>query len=128
MFQKAGPYHFNDPDHLLIGRGILSQEEEQTQFALWAISKAPLIITANLTTLPYDSQAILSNQWLINVNQDKLGQQANCTYNCQYNTAPTDTIQTFQAQIEETATGGAYIVVVAVNWDDEQPAALAYDL
>ena len=128
MFEKAGPYHFNDPDHLLVGRGILSQEEEQTQFALWAISKAPLIITANLTTLSFDSQAILSNEWLISVNQDKLGQQANCTYNCQYNTAPTDTIQTFQAQIEETETGGAYIVVVAVNWDDEQPANIAYDL
>lgn len=95
MSTKSGPYHFNDPDHLLVGRGILSQVEEQTQFALWSISKAPLIITANLTTLSFDSQAILSNQWLINVNQDKLAQQANCTYNCQYNTAPTDTIQTF---------------------------------
>jgi len=30
-------------------------------------------------------------------------------------------MQAFQAQIEETDTGGAYIVVVAVNWDDETP-------
>lgn len=128
MNTNSGPYHFNDPDHLLVGRNILTQEEEQTQFALWAISKAPLMITANLTTLSFAAQTILSNEMLINVNQDKLGQQANCTYNCDYNTASTDTIQSFQAQIEEDDTSGAYVVVVAVNWDDEQPASLAYDL
>ena len=79
MSTNSGPYHFNDPDHLLIGRGILSLEEEKTQFALWAISKAPLMITANLTTLPFDSQQVLSNEMLIAVNQDRLGQQANCS-------------------------------------------------
>jgi len=128
MSTNSGPYHFNDPDHLLIGRGVLSQQEEATQFALWAISKAPLMITANLTTLSFASQTILSNEMLIAVNQDRLGQQANCTYNCDYNTASTDTIQSFQAQIEEADTGGAYVVVVAVNWDDELPHDLSYDL
>lgn len=92
----AGPFHFNDPDHLLVGRGLLNDDEEKTHFALWAVAKAPLIISANITTLPFTSEAILKNEWLIAVNQDKLGQQAKCTYNCVYNaSAIADPIQAY---------------------------------
>ena len=87
------------------------------------------MITANLTTLSFASQTVLSNEMLIAVNQDKLGQQANCSQNCEYNTVPENTYQSFQAQVEDAGTTGeAYIVVVAVNWDDEQPANIAYNL
>lgn len=44
----AGPGHWNDPDMLEIGLGHLNDLEERTHMALWAFSKAPLIIGADL--------------------------------------------------------------------------------
>ena len=46
---RSGPGGWNDPDMLEVGNGGLSLEEEKTHFALWAISKAPLIIGCDLT-------------------------------------------------------------------------------
>jgi hypothetical protein len=51
----------------------LTPDEEKTQFALWAISKAPLIFTANMTSMSFASEAILKNQMLIDVNQNQVG-------------------------------------------------------
>lgn len=67
----AGPGGWNDPDMLEIGVGGLTLEEEKTHFALWAVSKAPLIIGADLVTISDDSLAILKNKELIAINQDK---------------------------------------------------------
>lgn len=68
-----GGTHFNSPGELLVGRGLLTPEEEKTQFALWAISKSPLIFTANMTQMSFASEAILKNQMLIEVNQNPVG-------------------------------------------------------
>lgn len=68
-----GPGHYNSPGELLLGRGLLTIEEEKTQFALWAVSKAPLIFTQNMTGMPPASEAILRNQGLIDVNQNTEG-------------------------------------------------------
>jgi alpha-galactosidase len=73
---SAGKGHWNDPDMLQVGNGLLSLEEERTHFALWAFAKAPLIIGCDLTTIEKDypdSLAILKNQMLIDINQDQLG-------------------------------------------------------
>lgn len=40
---------YNDPDLLAVGERQLSSQEERSQFALWAIAKAPLLISADLT-------------------------------------------------------------------------------
>jgi len=125
--KKAGPQHFNDPDHLLVGRGLLTPTEEATQFALWCVSKAPLMISANITTLSPAAEAILTNEYLIAVNQDNLGQQAACAFNCDFD-ASKGTVTSYQAQVEEGSTGGAYIVMVAVNWSDTDAVDLKYDL
>ena len=61
---------WNDPDMLEVGNGGLNAEEERTHFALWAVSKAPLIIGCDLTALTNTSIAILTNKELIAVNQD----------------------------------------------------------
>jgi len=45
------PGHWNDPDMLQIGNGLLTTAEEQTHFALWAFAKAPLIIGCDLSTI-----------------------------------------------------------------------------
>ena len=65
---SAGPGGWNDPDMLEIGNGGLTLEEEKTHFALWAISKAPLIIGADLSKISNESLAVLMNEDLIKVN------------------------------------------------------------
>ncbi len=58
---------------LEIGNEELSEDEEKSHFALWAISKAPLIISSDLNTISKKSMEILMNEELIAVNQDPLG-------------------------------------------------------
>jgi hypothetical protein len=40
------PNHYNDPDNLIIGNGCITEAEEETQMALFAIMAAPLIMVA----------------------------------------------------------------------------------
>lgn len=48
--KKAHPnVGWNDPDMLQIGNGVLTHNEEQSHFAMWAFAKAPLIISSDLT-------------------------------------------------------------------------------
>jgi len=78
----AKPGAWNDPDMLEVGNGGLSHAEELTHFALWAISKSPLIIGADLTTISKESLAILKNKDLIDINQDPESKQAVCVHGC----------------------------------------------
>lgn len=69
----AGPGGWNDPDMLEVGvkkgdKNGMNIYEEQTHFALWAITKAPLIIGADLRTIHKDSLDILMNKDLIAFN------------------------------------------------------------
>lgn len=66
---------FNDMDMLEIGRG-LSDTEEQTHFGMWCMMASPLLIGCDLTTIPEQSLALLSNPELIALDQDPLGRQA----------------------------------------------------
>jgi alpha-galactosidase len=50
---------------LEIGNGGLTHEEEITHFALWAISKAPLIIGCDLSKIKKESLDIIMNKELI---------------------------------------------------------------
>lgn len=79
---SAGPGRHNNPGELLVGRGLLSADEEATQFALWAVAKAPLLYSANITAMPFSSQNILFNANLISINQEPLNKQATCATGC----------------------------------------------
>jgi hypothetical protein len=82
--KASGPGGWNDPDMLEIGvtrDKTLSIDEEKTHFALWAISKAPLIIGADLRSIKKESLDILMNKELIAVNQDPNSYQAVCPFN-----------------------------------------------
>lgn len=70
----ANPGHWNDPDNLLVGN-LLTDAEGQTQFSLWAILAAPLIVGADLTAATPATLATLGNTDVIAVNQDALGIQ-----------------------------------------------------
>ena len=58
-----------------IGDNGLSYSEEETQFALWAIFAAPLLMGNDLRDISDESKAILQNSEIIAINQDSLGKQ-----------------------------------------------------
>ena len=74
-FQIGGPGGWNDPDMLEVGNGGMTLIEYKTHFALWAISKAPLIIGCDITQMSKEIKDILMNTEVIAVNQDSLGEQ-----------------------------------------------------
>ena len=74
-YKYAGPGGWNDPDMLEVGNGHMDYIEYQTHFSLWAISKAPLLIGCDLTSMSNETFQILSNKEVIDINQDKLGEQ-----------------------------------------------------
>jgi alpha-galactosidase len=71
----AGPGHWNDPDMLLVGLKKLTDDENRTQMSLWSLLAAPLIASADLTTVSPVSLAIMTNPEIIAVDQDAAGIQ-----------------------------------------------------
>eukprot|EP00930_Biecheleria_cincta_P042421 TRINITY_DN29197_c0_g1_i1.p1 TRINITY_DN29197_c0_g1~~TRINITY_DN29197_c0_g1_i1.p1 ORF type:complete len:414 (-),score=71.19 TRINITY_DN29197_c0_g1_i1:9-1250(-) len=75
----SGPGAFNDPD-MLLGSSPgaarrLSHQQSRTQFSLWAILMAPLLIGADLHRMTEYDLATYSNRDVIAVNQDPLTKQ-----------------------------------------------------
>jgi hypothetical protein len=71
----AGPGHWNDPDYLGPDQGM-SAAQFQTQFSMWAMLAAPLMISDNMLKISKASLATLSNRQVIAVDQDPAGVQA----------------------------------------------------
>ncbi len=71
----AGPGHWNDPDYLGPDLG-LTDAQFQSQFSMWAMLAAPLMISVNLSTLTPPALAAVTNAQMIAIDQDKLGSQA----------------------------------------------------
>jgi alpha-galactosidase len=71
----ARPGAFNDPDMMEVGRGTLTDTEQRSHFAMWAIMAAPLIAGNDIRSMSAATQTILKNQRLIAINQDSLGLQ-----------------------------------------------------
>jgi alpha-galactosidase len=72
--QAAGPGHWNDPDYLGPGQGM-SAAQFRTQLSMWAMLAAPLMISANLTSISATSQATVNNPEVIAIDQDPAGVQ-----------------------------------------------------
>jgi len=68
--------YYNDPDMMVLGMPGLSEAQNRVHMSLWAISGAPLIVGADLTTLDEPTRAMLAIRDLIAVDQDSLGLQA----------------------------------------------------
>ena len=58
---------------LIVGDFSLSIDQAKTQFAMWAIMAAPLLMSNDLRTIDPVYRAILLNKEVIKVNQDPLG-------------------------------------------------------
>lgn len=80
LVQYAGAGGFNDPDMLLgasqSAKRRLTETHSRTQFSLWSILAAPLMIGANLRQLNSFDLETYTNQEVIAVNQDSLAKQA----------------------------------------------------
>jgi alpha-galactosidase len=81
----AGPGHFNDPDMLIVGKvgwgpslhpTRLTPNEQYTHISLWCLLCSPLLIGCDMTQMDDFTLSLLSNDEVIEVNQDPLGHQA----------------------------------------------------
>ena len=71
----AGPGHWNDPDYLGPDQGM-GPSQFQTQFTMWAMLAAPLMISDEMQTISRASLATVSNRRVIAIDQDPAGVQA----------------------------------------------------
>jgi len=78
----AGPGHWNDPDMLVVGRvgwgpnihpSRLTQNEQMAHITLWSLVAAPLLIGCDMSEMDKFTIDLLSNDEVIDVNQDPLG-------------------------------------------------------
>jgi alpha-galactosidase len=66
--------HWNDPDYLGPGLGM-TDTQAQSQFSMWAIVAAPLILGSDPRSLSSTSTSMLQNSAVIAIDQDSLGAQ-----------------------------------------------------
>ena len=63
---------WNDPDLLEVGNNGMTTAEYRSQFAIWSLLKAPLLISTNVMNMSADTLDILSKREIIAINQDSL--------------------------------------------------------
>ena len=84
--QYARPGHYNDPDMLVIGMigwghphpSRLTPDEQYTQISMWCLLSAPLILGCDLQRLDPFTSSLITNDEVLDVDQDSLGKQATC--------------------------------------------------
>jgi alpha-galactosidase len=82
--QWAGPGHWNDPDMLVVGDvgwghphpTRLTPDEQYTHISLWCLLSAPLLIGCNLDALDDFTISLLTNDEVLEIDQDTLGREA----------------------------------------------------
>jgi alpha-galactosidase len=82
----GGPGHWNDPDMLVVGQvgwgqphpTKLTSDEQYTHISLWCLLSAPLLIGCDLERLDDFTLGLLSNDEVLEVDQDSLGKQGIC--------------------------------------------------
>jgi alpha-galactosidase len=80
----AGPGHWNDPDMLVVGMvgwgnlhpTGLTPNEQYTHISLWCLLCSPLLIGCDMAQLDEFTLGLLTNDEVLEVNQDPLGKQA----------------------------------------------------
>ena len=64
------PGHWNDPDMLEVGNGGMSDDEYRVHMSLWCLLAAPLLAGNDLRNMSAATQAILTTEDVIAVDQD----------------------------------------------------------
>ena len=70
----AGPGHWNDPDYLAPDQGM-GPGQFRTQFTMWAMLAAPLMISDDMLKMTSASLQTVSNRGVIAIDQDPAGIQ-----------------------------------------------------
>mmetsp|Transcript_34537 Transcript_34537/g.62619 ORF Transcript_34537/g.62619 Transcript_34537/m.62619 type:complete len:414 (-) Transcript_34537:180-1421(-) len=112
LAQWSGPAAFNDPD-MLLGSSPgsarrLSEAMSRTQFSLWAILMAPLLIGADLHQLSAHDLETYSNRDVIAVSQDPLLKQGQIIFS--------DTWRTTSVWGRALADGSWVLLFVNDSW------------
>ncbi|EME41391.1 glycoside hydrolase family 27 protein [Dothistroma septosporum NZE10] len=68
-----GPGHIADMDLLEVGNAGMTDAEQASHFAVWAMFKSALMISTAIPSMSARTAQILSNRDLIAINQDSLG-------------------------------------------------------
>jgi alpha-galactosidase len=80
----TGPGHWNDPDMMLLGwigwgeeqhPTTLTADEQYSHMSLWCLLSAPLLLGCDLTKLDEFTLNLLTNDEVLEVDQDPLGKQ-----------------------------------------------------
>jgi alpha-galactosidase len=82
----AKPGNWNDPDMLVVGavgwgnphKSKLKPDEQYLHISLWSLFSAPLLIGCDMEKLDEFTLNLLTNDDVIEINQDPLGKQATC--------------------------------------------------
>jgi alpha-galactosidase len=72
--RTARPGHWNDPDYLAPQLGM-NENEAQAQMTMWAVLAAPLILGSDPRNLSPETIQMLTNPYVIAIDQDRLGVQ-----------------------------------------------------
>ena len=81
----GGPGHWNDPDMLVVGQvgwgsdlhaSRLTPNEQYSHMSLWCLLCAPLLIGCDVAKLDAFTHGLLTNDEVLEVNQDPMGEQA----------------------------------------------------
>jgi len=86
----AGPGHWNDPDMLIVGRvgwgnphpTKLKYVEQVTHITLWSLLASPLLIGCDMSNMDKFTVDLLTNDEVLDVNQDPLGKPAGRVSDC----------------------------------------------
>jgi alpha-galactosidase len=126
----AKPGHWNDPDMLVVGwvgwgsqlhTTHLTPNEQYTHISLWCLLSAPLLIGCDMTQLDPFTLGLLTNDEVLDIDQDPLGQEARLV---QSTATGQSSIQIWARQLEDgsTAVGlfnrGYAPTIGVVNWSD----------
>ena len=73
LWPYAGPGHWNDPDMLQVGNGVLTAEENRSHFTMWCMLAAPLLAGNDLRTMDRETLSILTNKDVIAIKSGQAG-------------------------------------------------------
>jgi alpha-galactosidase len=120
----AGPGHWNDCDMFVVGRMSggksptrLTPNEQYMHVSLWCLLASPLLIGCDMTQLDDFTMNLLTNDEVIEVNQDPLGKQA-------HRISKDENVEVWAKQMEDgtLAVGlfnrGEFENPVTINWSD----------
>ncbi|MGA7497185.1 MAG: NPCBM/NEW2 domain-containing protein [Isosphaeraceae bacterium] len=120
----AKPGRWNDPDMLVVGwvgwgpalhPTHLTTNEQYTHISLWSLLASPLLIGCDLTRLDEFTLNLLTNDEVIEVNQDPLGVQARRIYK-------RDDVEVWAKPLED----GSRAVGLFNVGEDEQPVSIRW--